>query len=89
MRTNGQQRDLSGNGVFMAGSQRQGIQRYRNHRLEVRKDGPERWAVMIHAPDDTPMVVLRNRVPNELGVLMDEARGQVDRRLGVDWRETI
>lgn len=61
-----------------------GLRTYRNHRLEVRDDGGDGWCVVIHAPGRGALQpeVLRNRVPNGLGILMDEARRRVDQKLG-------
>lgn len=59
-----------------------GLRSYRNHRLEVADDGAEGWVVAIHAPGGGPdRVALRNRVPNGLAALLEEARTQIDRRL--------
>jgi hypothetical protein len=72
----------------LRGSRRVGFRTYRDHRLELLDDGAEGWVVKVRAPGVTggPCLMLHNRVPNGLSVLVEEARREVDRRLdGADW----
>jgi hypothetical protein len=55
---------------------------YRAHRLVARGATPTGWTVSIHPPDGQPHAVLRNTVPHGLAILIEEAKQQVDRRLG-------
>ena len=64
----------------MRGARRIQVRSYRSFRLEI-LDEPEGWRVIVYPPDGADRVVLRNRVPNGLEVLLGEARLMVDRRL--------
>ncbi len=72
----------------MRGFRRVGMRHYRRYRLEMLDDGAEGWAVTIHPPAGAEgRVVLRNKVPSGLSVLVEEAEGHVDRLLdGPSWR---
>jgi hypothetical protein len=60
---------------------------YRRHRLEILAEGPEGCALAIRPPGRRRMLVLCNRVPRSLPVLLEEARARVDRRLdGAAWQ---
>ena len=60
-----------------------GVRSHRGHRIEVRDDGGEGWAVVIHPrPGDAgDPETLRDRTPNGLSGLLAEARRRADRRL--------
>jgi hypothetical protein len=59
------------------------IHSYRGHRIEVRDDGGDGWAVAVHPRpgDHGAPETLRSGMPNGLAGLLAEARRQVDRRL--------
>lgn len=71
-------------------NRRLGFRTYRNHRLELLDDGAEGWIVTVRGPDGGGVLtMLRNRVPNGLGTLIEEARREVDRRLdGASWHRS-
>jgi Ca2+-transporting ATPase len=59
------------------------VHTYCGHRIEVRDDGGDGWAVMVHPrPGDRGAPeTLRSGMPNSLAGLLAEARRRVDRRL--------
>ena len=59
------------------------IHSYRGYRIEVRDDGGDGWAVVVHPrPGDRGAPeTLRSGTPNGLHHLLTEARHRVDRRL--------
>jgi hypothetical protein len=59
------------------------IHSYRGHRIEVRDDGGDGWAVVVHPRlgDRGAAATLRSGMPNGLAGLLAEARRRVDRRL--------
>lgn len=69
------------------------VRTYRAHRFEIRDDGGLGWIITIHAQQGRDGVLsgaagvrLRNKVPNGLEPLIEEARQQVDRALdGPSW----
>ena len=59
------------------------VHTYRGHRIEVRDDGGDGWAVVVHPRpgDHGAPETLRSGTPNGLAGLLAQARRQVDRRL--------
>lgn len=62
------------------------VHTYRGHRIEVRDDGGDGWAVVVHPrPGDRGAPeTLRSGTPNGLAGLLAEARQRVDRRLDAE-----
>ena len=54
----------------------------RDARSEIRNDGGNGWTVAVHTPDTPNVLLPRNRIPQGLAQLLDEAKAYVDRRLG-------
>jgi hypothetical protein len=65
----------------MRQGQRLEPRRYRRFDIEIIDDGGTGWAVVIREPDSTDRHALRNRMPNGLEVLIEEARAHIDRRI--------
>lgn len=66
----------------MDGLRRVGVSSYRRYRLKLFERPDEGWVVAIHDPSGGLRVVLKNRVPDGLEPLLEEARTQVDRWTG-------
>lgn len=57
------------------------VRTYRGCHLEILDDGGDGWVVAVHNPGTPDRLLLRNRTPNGLSVLLEEAEARVDRRL--------